>query len=222
MRRKERRISSKEVVNRLKYASWVIIGMECELWNYYSEVRLCSLEENWWEDREKYYIRLVKNVYENQYEKHSSFEDKEEFAFSKNWTWTMEQTEEGQTLFITRQSELEISFLLLEEQKEEMEPMMRFGYPEIKRKFLNSNKVNIVIKSAIFQQICNWKVEGVEEDETGICVTGKGENLFRVSKEWTWIKAEKWINFEKGNTETLCTNINSNMGGTEIVCTFYY
>ena len=29
-------------------------------------------------------------------------------------------------------------------------------------------------------------------------------------------------NFEKGNTETLCTNINSNMGGTEIVCTFYY
>ena len=92
MRRKERRISSKEVVNRLKYASWVIIGMECELWNYYSEVRLCSLEENWWEDREKYYIRLVKNVYENQYEKHSSFEDKEEFAFSKNWTWTMEQT----------------------------------------------------------------------------------------------------------------------------------
>lgn len=222
MRRKERRISSKEVVNRLKYASWVIIGMECELWNYYSEVRLCSLEENWWEDREKYYIRLVKNVYENQYEKHSSFEDKEEFAFSKNWTWTMEQTEEGQTLFITRQNELEISFLLLEEQKEEMEPMMRFGYPEIKRKFLNSNKVNIVIKSAIFQQICNWKVEGVEEDETGICVTGKGENLFRVSKEWTWIKAEKWINFEKGNTETLCTNINSNMGGTEIVCTFYY
>ncbi len=222
MRRKERRISSKEVVNRLKYASWVIIGMECELWNYYSEVRLCSLEENWWEDREKYYIRLVKNVYENQYEKHSSFEDKEEFAFSKNWTWTMEQTEEGQTLFITRQNELEISFLLLEEQKEEMEPMMRFGYPEIKRKFLNSNKVNIVIKSAIFQQICNWKVEGVEEDETGICVTGKGENLFRVSKEWTWIKAEKWINFEKGNTETLCTNINSNMGGTEIICTFYY
>ena len=222
MRLKERRISSKEVVNRLKYASWVIIGMECELWNYYSEVRLCSLEENWWEDREKYYIRLVKNVYENQYEKHSSFEDKEEFAFSKNWTWTMEQTEEGQTLFITRQNELEISFLLLEEQKEEMEPMMRFGYPEIKRKFLNSNKVNIVIKSAIFQQICNWKVEGVEEDETGICVTGKGENLFRVSKEWTWIKAEKWINFEKGNTETLCTNINSNMGGTEIVCTFYY
>ncbi len=222
MRRKERRISSKEVVNRLKYASWVIIGMECELWNYYSEVRLCSLEENWWEDREKYYIRLVKNVYENQYEKHSSFEDKEEFAFSKNWTWTMEQTEEGQTLFITRQNELEISFLLLEEQKEEMEPMMRFGYPEIKRKFLNSNKVNIVIKSAIFQQICNWKVEGVEEDETGICVIGKGENLFRVSKEWTWIKAEKWINFEKGNTETLCTNINSNMGGTEIVCTFYY
>lgn|SRR5699024_5449558 len=222
MRRKERRISSKEVVNRLKYASWVIIGMECELWNYYSEVRLCSLEENWWEDREKYYIRLVKNVYENQYEKHSSFEDKEEFAFSKNWTWTMEQTEEGQTLFITRQNELEISFLLLEEQKEEMEPMMRFGYPEIKRKFLNSNKVNIVIKSAIFQQICNWKVEGVEEDETGICITGKGENLFRVSKEWTWIKAEKWINFEKGNTETLCTNINSNMGGTEIVCTFYY
>jgi len=100
--------------------------------------------------------------------------------------------------------------------------MMRFGYPEIKRKFLNSNKVNIVIKSAIFQQICNWKVEGVEEDETGICITGKGENLFRVSKEWTWIKAEKWINFEKGNTETLCTNINSNMGGTEIVCTFYY
>ena len=166
MRRKERRISSKEVVNRLKYASWVIIGMECELWNYYSEVRLCSLEENWWEDREKYYIRLVKNVYENQYEKHSSFEDKEEFAFSKNWTWTMEQTEEGQTLFITIQNELEISFLLLEEQKEEMEPMMRFGYPEIKRKFLNSNKVNIVIKSAIFQQICNWKVEGVEEDET--------------------------------------------------------
>lgn len=222
MRRKERRISSKEVVNRLKYASWVIIGMECELWNYYSEVRLCSLEENWWEDREKYYIRLVKNVYENQYEKHSSFEDKEEFAFSKNWTWTMEQTEEGQTLFITRQNELEISFLLLEEQKEEMEPMMRFGYPEIKRKFLNSNKVNIVVKSAIFQQICNWKVEGVEEDETGICVTGKGENLFRVSKEWTWIKAEKWINFEKGNTETLCTNINSNMGGTEIICTFYY
>lgn len=222
MRRKERRISSKEVVNRLKYASWVIIGMECELWNYYSEVRLCSLEENWWEDREKYYIRLVKNVYENQYEKHSSFEDKEEFAFSKNWTWTMEQTEEGQTLFITRQNELEISFLLLEEQKEEMEPMMRFGYPEIKRKFLNSNKVNIVIKSAIFQQICNWKVEGVEEDETGICITGKGENLFRVSKEWTWIKAEKWINFEKGNTETLCTNINSNMGGTEIICTFYY
>lgn len=222
MRRKERRISSKEVVNRLKYASWVIIGMECELWNYYSEVRLCSLEENWWEDREKYYIRLVKNVYENQYEKHSSFEDKEEFAFSKNWTWTMEQTEEGQTLFITRQNELEISFLLLEEQKEEMEPMMRFGYPEIKRKFLNSNKVNIVIKSAIFQQICNWKVDGVEEDETGICITGKGENLFRVSKEWTWIKAEKWINFEKGNTETLCTNINSNMGGTEIVCTFYY
>ena len=222
MRRKERRISSKEVVNRLKYASWVIIGMECELWNYYSEVRLCSLEENWWEDREKYYIRLVKNVYENQYEKHSSFEDKEEFAFSKNWTWTMEQTEEGQTLFITRQNELEISFLLLEEQKEEMEPMMRFGYPEIKRKFLNSNKVNIVIKSAIFQQICNWKVEGVEEDETGIRITGKGENLFRVSKEWTWIKAEKWINFEKGNTETLCTNINSNMGGTEIVCTFYY
>ena len=222
MRRKERRISSKEVVNRLKYASWVIIGMECELWNYYSEVRLCSLEENWWEDREKYYIRLVKNVYENQYEKHSSFEDKEEFAFSKNWTWTMEQTEEGQTLFITRQNELEISFLLLEEQKEEMEPMMRFGYPEIKRKFLNSNKVNIVIKSAIFQQICNWKVEGVEEDETGICVIGEGENLFRVSKEWTWIKAEKWINFEKGNTETLCTNINSNMGGTEIVCTFYY
>ena len=222
MGRKERRISSKEVVNRLKYASWVIIGMECELWNYYSEVRLCSLEENWWEDREKYYIRLVKNVYENQYEKHSSFEDKEEFAFSKNWTWTMEQTEEGQTLFITRQNELEISFLLLEEQKEEMEPMMRFGYPEIKRKFLNSNKVNIVIKSAIFQQICNWKVEGVEEDETGICITGKGENLFRVSKEWTWIKAEKWINFEKGNTETLCTNINSNMGGTEIVCTFYY
>ena len=222
MRRKERRISSKEVVNRLKYASWVIIGMECELWNYYSEVRLCSLEENWWEDREKYYIRLVKNVYENQYEKHSSFEDKEDFAFSKNWTWTMEQTEEGQTLFITRQNELEISFLLLEEQKEEMEPMMRFGYPEIKRKFLNSNKVNIVIKSAIFQQICNWKVEGVEEDETGICITGKGENLFRVSKEWTWIKAEKWINFEKGNTETLCTNINSNMGGTEIVCTFYY
>lgn len=222
MRRKERRISSKEVVNRLKYASWVIIGMECELWNYYSEVRLCSLEENWWEDREKYYIRLVKNVYENQYEKHSSFEDKEEFAFSKNWTWTMEQTEEGQTLFITRQNELEISFLLLEEQKEEMEPMMRFGYPEIKRKFLNSNKVNIVIKSAIFQQICNWKVEGVEEDETGICVIGKGENLFRVRKEWTWIKAEKWINFEKGNTETLCTNINSNMGGTEIVCTFYY
>ena len=222
MRRKERRISSKEVVNRLKYASWVIIGMECELWNYYSEVRLCSLEENWWEDREKYYIRLVKNVYENQYEKHSSFEDKEEFAFSKNWTWTMEQTEEGQTLFITRQNELEISFLLLEEQKEEMEPMMRFGYPEIKRKFLNSNKVNIVIKSAIFQQICNWKVEGVEEDETGICITGKGENLFRVRKEWTWIKAEKWINFEKGNTETLCTNINSNMGGTEIICTFYY
>ena len=222
MRRKERRISSKEVVNRLKYASWVIIGMECELWNYYSEVRLCSLEENWWEDREKYYIRLVKNVYENQYEKHSSFEDKEEFAFSKNWTWTMEQTEEGQTLFITRQNELEISFLLLEEQKEEMEPMMRFGYPEIKRKFLNSNKVNIVIESAILREISNWKGEGVEEDETGICITGKGENLFRVSKEWTWIKAEKWINFEKGNTETLCTNINSNMGGTEIVCTFYY
>ena len=123
---------------------------------------------------------------------------------------------------MTKQEQTEISILLLEEEKDQMEPVMLFGYPEIKRKFAKSDKVNIVVKSAIFQQVCTWKVENVEEEEDSICITGKGENVFRVSKSWNWIKEKNWLNFEMGNTECIRTNINSNMGMTEIICTLYY
>lgn len=222
MRKKERTLSSREVMNRLKKASWVMVQIENEEWDYYSEVRLSEIEENWWEDTEKYYIQFAKNIYENVYEAYSRFEDKEEFIFSKKWNWIQEETDNGASLFTTKQGETEISLLLLEEQKESMELITLFGYPEIKRKFSKSNKVNIVVKSAIFQQVCTWKVERVEEEEDSICITGKGENIFRVSKSWNWIKERNWLDFEMGNTECIRTNINSNMGTTEIICTFYY
>ncbi len=222
MRVRDRKLSSRELMRRLKNTSWAILAIESNEWNYYSEVQMSILEENWWEDEEKYYIQFAKNVYENIYEKHSGYEDKGSFSFLKSWNWIQKKNEDGRTVFFTDQKGMKFSLILLEEQRELMEPVFMFGYPEVKRKFMNSKKVNIVVKSAIYQQVSTWRVQKVEEEETSICVTGRGENLFRVNKEWNWIKEKRWGDFEEGNMECIRTNINSNMGKTEIICTFYY